>query len=195
MSNSQLKWWENIPDAMRGVLDALGDRWMVRNDDHGVSYGGYQCAAIGDWNTCPKWSAQTRSDCESGGFFGQGPGGFGFVKHARRFTFCEFDGPRIVVDDDKIKVRKYRVIYVGQEALLALFYVGSGKFAGSLYLSGTTLPEGFTLGDVGGSLDLRGTTLPEGFTLGDVGGSLYLRGTTLANGKRATRSNINRARA
>lgn len=117
------------------LLKNLGDRWMLRHDDDGVSYGGYRCAPTGEWNICPKWNKNTKADCESGGFFGQGPQGAGYLKLGTRVCLCETRGPMFVVDADKVKWREFRILYTGQEALDALDYLTSGKWRGSIVVN------------------------------------------------------------
>jgi len=164
------------------ILDALGDNWLIRNDHNGMSYGGFVSAPVGEWTECPRWNAETKADCKSGGLFGQGPGGFGHAHPGSRLVFAETRGPRMSVDGDKIKVPAFRILYTGADAWAAAQYKCRGKFPGSLYLIGCTLPKGFAVGDIGGWLDLHKCTLPDGFTIGNVGGWLDLRGCTLPTG-------------
>ena len=128
----------------KSLLLSLGDNWMVRTDNDGVSHDGFQWAPIGEWTKCPRWGATTIADCTSGGLFGQGPGGFGHCHRGSRFVFCETAGNRLVVENEKIKVRVARILYVGQDAIDALNFVCHGNFPGSLYLSGCDL-KGITL--------------------------------------------------
>ena len=145
------------------MLDKLGDNWMVCTDNDGVSYNGFRWKPIGEWTECPRWSAETKADCESGGLFGQGPGGYGFSKAGDRFKFCETGPERIVVGDDKVKVRTAKILYTGQSAFLALNYK-CPSFGGSFDLRGCDL-KGITLPQsVGGWLDLSGCDL-KGITL------------------------------
>ena len=145
------------------VLDALGDRWMVCTDNDGISYGNFHWQPIGQWTDCPRWDKNTKADCNSGGLFGQGPGGFGWAKHGLRFKFCETGPERIPVDGNKIKVRRARILYVGKDAFEALA-IKCPSFGGSLDLRGCDL-KGITLPQsVGGWLDLGGSDL-KGITL------------------------------
>ena len=166
------------------ALTALGDNWMVRTDNDGAGYGGFRWAPVGEWTECPRWSEKTRADCESGGLFGQGPGGYGHAQPGTRFVFCETGPERMAVEGNKVKVRRARILYVGADAFDALSFVAGGSFPGALDLRGCTLPEGLALPQtVGGSLDLSDCTLPEGLALPQtVGGSLYLSDCTLPEG-------------
>jgi len=146
--------------------------WIVRTDMDGISYGGFKWPDIGEWVEAPDWNKHPI--CE-GGLFGQDKDHHGLCKNGTRFLFCETDGPHIAVGRGKVKVQRCRILLVNE-------FPPEFIFMGSLDLSGATLPEGFTIGDVGGSLNLSGATLPEGFTIGDVGGALYLSGATLPEG-------------
>ena len=157
------------------ALTALGDNWMIRTDNDGEGYGGFRWAPIGEWTECPIWSSATKADCGSGGLFGQGPGGYGHAQSGTRFVFCETGPERVIIDGDKVKVRRARILYVGADAFDALIFVTGGIFPGWLDLSGCTLPEGLALPQtVGGWLDLSGCTLPEGLALPQtVDGRIY----------------------
>ena len=152
------------------LLDSLGDHWMLRYDNDGKSYGGYKCAPVGEWNTCPKWNENTKADCESGGFFGQGPQASGYLHDGTRVCFCETRGPMCLVDDVKVKWREFRVLYTQNEALAALNYVTGGRWAGSLRI----LPRltSTTLTTVGGDCVLHeGASAP---ALTTVGGDCFM---------------------
>ena len=161
---------------MRRVVKALGDNWMVRTSDNGVSHGGFKWGAIGVWTEAPDW--HTGPTCD-GGLFGQGPGGYGYCKAGTRFEFCETAGGRIVVDKEKIKVRHARILWTGADALAAMHCAVGNTFPGSLDLRGCDL-KGVTLPQtMGGWLDLRGCDL-KGVTLPQtMGGSLNLSGCDL----------------
>jgi len=146
--------------------------WIVRTDMDGESHGGFKWPDIGEWVEAPDWNEDPI--CE-GGLFGQDGNHFGFCKRGTRFVFCETEGPHIAVDGEKVKVRRARILLINE-------FPPNFNFGGTLDLSGATLPEGFTIGDVGGSLDLSGATLPEGFVIGNVGGWLDLSGVTLPEG-------------
>src|SRR3990167_1375856 len=107
----------------KAALKRLGDNWIVRTDNDGISYAGYEWSDIGKWTTCPRWDEKTKADCESGGLFGQGPGGDGYVQDGTRFVFCETKGKRIAVDNNKVKVQRAKILYCGQDAIDALTYL------------------------------------------------------------------------
>ena len=131
----------------KALLDALGYNWMVRVDKDGRGYGGFQWAPVGEWTECPRWSVDTVADYESGGLFGHGPGGgdfrgdgsdfmtggFGVLFAGARFVFCETGPERMVVDPRQVKVRRARILYVGEDAMAALNYVGGGWFPGQFF--------------------------------------------------------------
>ena len=122
------------------ALAALGDNWMIRTDNDGGGYRGFRWAPVGEWTECPRWSDETTADCESGGLFGQGPGGYGYAQAGARFVFCETGPERMAVEGNKVKVRRARILYVGADAFDALFFVTGGIFPGSLNLRDCTLP-------------------------------------------------------
>ena len=130
------------------TLNKIGDRWLVRTDNNGVSYNGFRWNPVGDWTEASDFNPHGKC---GNGLHGQGPGGFGYTQAGTRLVFCETDGNHVSVGGDKIKVQKARILFVGASALLALIHKTTGEFSGSLYLSGS---------------DLKGITLPQ-----RVGGS------------------------
>lgn len=137
-------------------LDELKESglWMVRNSTDGKGYGGFPWSPAGEWTTAPDWNKG--AVCE-GGLFGQGPGGYGMIKEGNRFELCETDKLRVVVEDEKIKTKRAKIVAINTDALAALSYLCDGKFPGSLRgTSITSLPEGL---HVGGYLDLSGTSI------------------------------------
>ena len=104
--------------------------WMIRNSKDGLGYGDFQWAPVGEWTVCPKWTAE--ETCDSGGLFGQGPGGYGHMGGGTRFELCETDAIRITIDGEKIKTPRAKIIAVNQEAFDALMFLCDGKFDGTL---------------------------------------------------------------
>jgi len=143
-----------IPIEMRRVIDALGDNWIFRTDSDGESHGGFAWGAVGVWTEAPDWNP--KPVC-GGGLHGQGPGGYGYAhKDGKRFVFCETSGKRVVVEGDKIKVKRARILFVGADAWNAMLYATKRNWPGSLDLRGCDL-KGITLPtSVGGYLDLSG---------------------------------------
>jgi hypothetical protein len=139
--------------------------WMIRRDVAGIAHNGFRWSPLGEWTEAPDWDEQPRC---GGGLHGCNYRAAGQYSDGARLVFCETDGPQIVIDGDKIKVRRARIMMI--DALPDGLTVG-----GSLYLSGcsglTALPDGLT---VGGWLNLRGcsglTALPDGLT---VGGGIF----------------------
>jgi hypothetical protein len=126
--------------------------WMIRTDVDGKSYGGFKWNGVGKWTEAPDWNDEPVC---IGGLFGQDASNYGYCKRGNRLLFCETDGHHVPLDGEKIKVRKAKILLVNM--------IPAGlKFKGSLYLKGCTLPDGFTIGDVGGSLDLSGCTFTDG---------------------------------
>ena len=128
--------------------------WMVRFSNDGVGHNGFKWNPVGEWTEAPDWT--TDAVC-SGGLFGQSLGGWGYCKKGNRFEFCEIDGEKVVVESEKTKVRRAKILCVDQEAfaLLAEF-----DFGGSLYLQDYNHPLPQSLVNVGGSLDLQGYNHP-----------------------------------
>ena len=152
--------------------------WMVRFSNGGKGYNDFLWSAPGEWTICPWWSQQSidNPSCESGGLFGQGPGGYGYCNVGNRFEFCMTSGNHISVGNNKIKVEKAMILATDQEAFEMLVLVTDDNFLGSLDLGSYrySLPAGFT--HCGGSLDLLGYNhpLPAAFT--HCGGYLHLGG-------------------
>ena len=136
------------PEMMR-TIDALGDNWMVRTDNDGKSYSGFEWNGVGVWTEAPDWNAAA---CCGYGLHGQGPGGYGYWHDGTRFVFCETGKERVTVEGNKVKVKRARILYVGAEAYLAMAYACRGKWAGQLRILCTVaLPS---LKEVTGSVDV-----------------------------------------
>ena len=151
--------------------------WMVRFSNNGVSYGNFKWKNIGEWTEAPDWDSKP---VYGSGLHGQGMGGWGYCQAGSRFEFCEISGEDfVVIDNNKIKTKKAKIIGVDQDAWAMLIAATQGNFQGSLNLQNYNLPlpAGFT--HCGGDLDLRGYNLPlpAGFT--HCGGDLDLRGYNL----------------
>jgi hypothetical protein len=164
--------------------------WMLRTSDDGISYGGFEWSPVGEWTEAQDWNS--RPEC-GGGLHGQAAEAGGYSSGRSRLEFCETTGKRVIIDKDKIKVRRARILLINDEiALLSGLEVGGGlnlsgtgitqlpdnlRVGGDLYLRGTgitQLPDNLS---VGGWLDLSGTgitQLPDNLR---VGGSLDLSGT------------------
>jgi len=89
--------------------------WFLRTSDDGVSYGGFRRKRIGAWNIAPNWTgAPTCNDC--GGFYGIDDEANKFCLMPRSTVeLCEWRGERVVIDDDKICVREYRVVAINAD--------------------------------------------------------------------------------
>ena len=164
--------------------------WMIRQDNAGVAYGGFEWKPLGQWTEAPDFSPETRC---GGGLHGQNHLASGYSTGGSRLVFCETRGQQINLSN-KIKVPAARALLIDQlppgltfraglslQGCTALTSLPEGlKVGGDLYLCGctalTSLPEGLK---VGGDLDLTKctafTSLPEGL---EVGGGLDLRGCT-----------------
>ena len=106
--------------------------WIVRTDIDGKSYNNFQWGRVGEWTEAPDWNESPI--CE-GGLFGQDKDYYGFCKKGTRFVFCETDGHHVSINNEKVKVRRARILLVNQ-------FPKGFKFSGSLYLSGCKLPDG-----------------------------------------------------
>jgi hypothetical protein len=83
--------------------------WMIRTDNEGISYNGFRWSAIGEWIEAPDW--HERPEC-NGGLFGQSSIAHGFCKAGSRIVLCETYGPQIIVDGEKVKVRRAKIVAV-----------------------------------------------------------------------------------
>ena len=144
--------------------------WMVRFDNDGVAYDNFLWKPLGEWTVAPDWNPKP---CCGYGLHGQGPGGFGHTCSGSRFAFCII-GDKVVINKNKIKTNRAKIIAVNDEAFHMLLKACNGNFLGSLDLRkyGHSLPKSFT--HCGGSLYLGNYShsLPEGFT--HCGGKLTL---------------------
>lgn len=134
-------------DLMKGLF-ASDETWMLRMDNDGVSYAGFRWKPLGVWTVAPDWNAQPMCGY---GLHGQGQSGHGYTIKGSRIALCAVKVAEIVVvDGDKIKVPRARIVAVDDDALR---FFGA-EFVGSLYLEcyAHPLPEGLT--HVGDSLDL-----------------------------------------
>ena len=144
----------NSARRIAAAKEALASgQYMLRRSDAGRSNGGkFQWAAIGEWTEAPDWN--TRRTC-GGGLHGNHPTrGWAYWTSMVDLDFCEIDPEHVVELNDKLKVRRARVLLRNDlSALNGLSIVGN------LYLGGctglTALPDGLS---VGGNLDLGGCT-------------------------------------
>jgi len=122
-----------LTEAMKKLIDALGDNWMVRTSNQGKAYGGFQWQRKGEETTAPDWNDS--ATC-GGGLHGQGPGGYGYHHCGDTFEFCETRGKRLCIEGNKIKVQHATILWTGQAAYDALAYACGGNFPGNLRITG-----------------------------------------------------------
>ena len=138
--------------------------WMIRRDTDGVAYNWFRWSGVGKWTIAPDW--KPTAECGHG-LHGQSAECGGMLSDGNRLVFCEYDPKDVVKLEDKIKVRRARILMVGIPDM-------DGVKVGSLDLRGCTLPEGLKLPDsVDGDLDLSGCTLPEGIKLPKIKRNIY----------------------
>ena len=141
--------------------------WMIRMDDDGLSYAGFQWAAIGKWTTAPDWDASP--ECGRG-LHGQNAKANGYCQAGTRLVLVETAGEQVVIDDNKCKVRRAKIVAVNSDI--------PSEFVAccALDLSKCTAPLP-QLTQIGGYADLRyyAHELPQ---LTQIGGHAYLRGYT-----------------
>ncbi|HAA04567.1 MAG TPA: hypothetical protein DCE18_14575, partial [Syntrophobacteraceae bacterium] len=112
--------------------------WMVRASRDGVAYGGFVWNPVGMWTEAPDWDE--RQLC-GGGLHGQGPEAGGYIT-GHRLDLCVTDGPRIIIDGNKIKVPRAKIIQTDT-------LIDGLTFLGNLNLQGTQItqpPENLTVG-------------------------------------------------
>jgi len=146
--------------------------WMLRFDDDGVSYAGFRWNGIGEWTEASDW--KTKAECGNG-LHGQSPKGAGYCQSSSRMVLCETEGEHIVIDKDKMKVRRAKIIAINED-IPVLFLKELLKHGGSLKLAKYNHPLPANLASVGGSLYLEGYNHPLPANLASVGGYLYLEG-------------------
>lgn len=123
-------------------------KWMIRFDNEGIAYNNFIWQPIGSWTIAPDWN--TKPVCGNG-LHGQG-GGKGehdYCQSGSRLVLCETKGKRIIINFDKIKVRKAKIIAINEDIISEFFL----KISLDLRNYPHPLPVGLTL--VGGYLDLR----------------------------------------
>jgi len=83
------------------VIDQLlkSGNWMIRFDNDGVSYDGFQWGGRGEWTIAPDWDPEPKC---GHGLHGQSPKGAGYCSKGARMVLCETDGPQIPIGIDKI---------------------------------------------------------------------------------------------
>lgn len=90
---------------------AKNGNWLIRADTDGVSphpeAGGFRWAPVGEWTEAPDWNPKPRC---GGGLHGQSPRGSGYIQTAQRLVFCDTDGEHVVIEDNKVKVRRARIL-------------------------------------------------------------------------------------
>lgn len=81
--------------------------WIIRYSSDGKSYGGFQWTEAPDWNERPVCG---------GGLHGCGPtsGGDFIPDGVTRLEFCETSGPHVVVEGNKEKVKRARILLVDE---------------------------------------------------------------------------------
>jgi hypothetical protein len=163
--------------------------YIIRADDNGKAYNGFEWRQKGRWTTAPDWD---KTPTCGNGLHGQGPEAGGFMGDGNRLVFCKTKGQRVKVGSDKIKVKSAMILLINElppglkfESDLNISYTDIKKLPDNLSVGGyldlegtqiTSLPDNLS---VGGYLDLRGTqitSLPDNLS---VGGSLYLEGTQI----------------
>ena len=170
MNKTRKKQPVKLTAEMKRTIDALGDNWIIRTDNDGKAYGGFAWGEVGVWTEAKDWNGAP--SC-GGGLHGQGPGGFGYWHEGTRFCFCETGDEKVIVEDNKVKVKRARILWTGEAAYVAMAYACRGKWAGSLtILCDVSLPS---LKEVGGYLSIYGTAKLDALTT--VGGDLSISGT------------------
>ena len=91
--------------------------WIIRfgpspDGSQPACYKGFAWAPLGEWTEAPDWNE--RAEC-GGGLHGQCAEAGGHRHDSGpHLLFCESDGPRVVIGDNKCKVRKARVLLVDE---------------------------------------------------------------------------------
>ena len=161
--------------------------WMLRMDDDGVAYGGFRWSPLGEW-TETDWSE--KATCNSGGLFGQNAKAAGYCKAGTRLVLCETEGNQVVVEGNKIKVKRARIIAINEDIPTEFFavknvsldlrkYTGGRltltSVGGYLHVRPNASLDAPALTSVGGYLDVSENASLDAPALTSVGGSLYVR--------------------
>ena len=88
--------------------------WIIRGDNEGVSASddanGFKWNSVGEWTEAPDWNE--KPEC-GGGLHGQDKD-FGGVICGTRLVFCDTEGAHIPIEDNKVKVRKARILLINE---------------------------------------------------------------------------------
>ncbi len=143
-------------------------KWMIRFDNNGVSYEGFQWEGLGKWTVAPDWNEKPSY---KGGLFGQSPTCNGFCTLATTMVLCEVDK---VVEVNGSKIKTNRAMRLATNEDIPAIFLSDFKISLNLNRYKHPLPPALT--HCGGYLDLEGYNhpLPSGFT--HCGGILYLGG-------------------
>lgn len=132
-------------------------RFLRIDDGYGRSYDGFQWKPVSEWTEAPDWN--NRPEC-GGGLHGQFSDASGFRGDGSSVVLCETDCTPVIIDGDKAKVRRARII-----ARDDLKSFGPLEFNGNLNLSDTLLVSLPDKLKVNGYLNLNGcirlTSLPK----------------------------------
>jgi len=152
------------------VIDRLlkSGNWMLRFDNNGISYSGFKWKPKGQWTVAPDF--RRKPTCDSGGLFGQSPKAAGFCKSSKRMVLCETSSPQIVVDGNKVKVQRAKIVEINENIPSVFIESIDGAFDLRDYKH--PLPSGLT--SIGGDVYLRNYKhpLPSGLT--SIGGYVDL---------------------
>jgi len=101
-------------------------KWMLRSSNNGKSYQGFQWPEIGVWINCPDWDE--KPECGHG-FHGETEDYHGFYMQYTRPELVEYEGVAIPIDNNKVKVRRARIVATGIDIPKEVFMACGYKIA------------------------------------------------------------------
>lgn len=95
-------------------IDSLikSGNWLIRFDNEGICHGGFKWLPMNQWTIAPDWN--DRPEC-GGGLHGQSPAGAGYCQSGTRMILAETQGKRVVIDKNKVKVQKAKIIAINED--------------------------------------------------------------------------------
>ena len=101
-------------------------KWMIRSSKNGVSYNDFKWPECGLWIDCPDWDEEPECGC---GFHGETKAHNGSGILYSRLELVEFRGKPIPIDGNKVKVRRARIVAIGNAIPQTAFTLCGYKIA------------------------------------------------------------------
>ncbi len=138
-------------------------KWMIRTSDNGKSFKDFIWKPQGQWTKAPDWNAEPLC---GNGLHGQNAQAYGYFQiSGNRLELCETDDTQVIIDGDKLKTPRAKIIAINEEIPLMFLTAIELKFKDNI-------PFLRNLTSVGGGLSIYAKAkLP---ALTSVGGGLSI---------------------